>query len=119
MAAPPQRPGAAPPRPAPRAPRGAAPPSRAARLPAPPAAARGLLVDQDAKGAMRVRYTDRRSGGQVWSRTLAAQAQLVPVDPAIRAGGGFLATSADGTVTLLARESGAVLSTRQVPRLFP
>ena len=79
-----------------------------------------LLLDFDDRGAGSVTYTDLRTGRAQWSRTVPAGSQLVPTDVDTGSGArGYVIAAADGTITLLARGTGAVLATGHVGRLGP
>jgi outer membrane protein assembly factor BamB len=78
-----------------------------------------LLVD-DGNGGTEVRYTDMRTGRALWSRMVPAMTQMLATGVRTPPGaGGFVLAAADGTVTLLAEETGKVLATRQFDRLVP
>ncbi len=68
-----------------------------------------VLVNQDENGAGTLRYTELRTGRTVWTRPFPALTQLVPTDSA-----GLVLGEADGTITLLAWDTGATLSTTRV-----
>jgi hypothetical protein len=72
-----------------------------------------VLVSQDEDGGAGVlRYTDMRTGRTVWSRPFPALTQLVPADSA-----GLVLAAADGTVTLLAWDTGATVGSVRVDPL--
>jgi PQQ-like domain len=79
-----------------------------------------LLFDPDDAGAGVATYTDLRTGRALWSRAVPAGTQLVATDDGTRPdASGYVLAQADGTVTLLAGRTGAVLVTGQVGRLAP
>lgn len=72
-----------------------------------------VLVSQDQDGGAGVlRYTDMRTGRTVWSRPFPALTQLVPADSA-----GLVLATADGTVTLIAWDTGATVGSMRVDPL--
>jgi outer membrane protein assembly factor BamB len=79
-----------------------------------------LLLVQDGSGSTQVRYTDMRSGRPIWSRTVPAMTQMLATDAQTPPeAAGFVLAAADGTVTLVGRQTGEVLATRQFDRLVP
>jgi len=84
-------------------------------------ATRTLTVAGDPDTPRQVRYVDLRTGRARWTRPVPAVAQIVATD--VRApsdGAGFVLVAAqDGTVTLLARETGAVLGSLKIDPLVP
>jgi outer membrane protein assembly factor BamB len=79
-----------------------------------------LVLVEDGSGSTQVRYTDMRSGRAIWSRTVPAMTQMLATDEQTPAeAAGFVLAAADGTVTLVGRQTGEVLATRQFDRLVP
>jgi hypothetical protein len=77
-----------------------------------------LLVNLDNLGIGRATFTDLRTGRPLWTRAVRSGTQLVPTDDAAPPDAtGYLFAEADGTVTLVARRTGAVLATGQVGQL--
>jgi outer membrane protein assembly factor BamB len=84
-----------------------------------PPSSGGLLVS-DAPTGSTLQYVELRSGRTIWSRPLAALTQIVPVEAAGRPqDAGYLLAADDGTLTMLAQETGVLLATRQIDRLVP
>ena len=78
-----------------------------------------LVTAPDAAGSMQVRYTSMRTGRAIWSRSVPALTQTVATDGQTGDATGWVLATPDGTVTLLARQTGAVLATRKIERLLP
>lgn len=75
-----------------------------------------LMRMEDPSGDLRMRYVDMRNGRTIWTRTVPAMTQVLATDgPAA----GFILGYADGTVLLLARETGEVLATARLDPLVP
>jgi len=71
-------------------------------------------------GSLEMRYVDMRDGRALWSRTAPPMTQVLATDAQTRPeAAGFLVGYADGTVLLLARETGEVLGTRRLDPLVP
>ena len=89
--------------------------------PTTPDTTRALTVAGDPAAPAQARYIDLRTGRAIWTRPVPAQAQIVSTDvraPADAAA--FVVVAApDGTVTLLARETGRVLGSLKVDPLVP
>jgi hypothetical protein len=76
-------------------------------------AKQALTVTGDPNTPAQARYIDLRTGRAIWTRPVPARAQIV-------ATAGFVVVAApDGTVTLLARDTGAVLGSLKVDLLVP
>lgn len=86
-----------------------------------PNARTALTVAADPNSPSQARYIDLRTGQAIWSRPVPALAQVVTTDvraPADAAG--FVVVAApDGTVTLLARDTGAVVGGLKIDPLVP
>jgi outer membrane protein assembly factor BamB len=79
-----------------------------------------LMRTDDPDGSSLMRYVDMRDGRTIWSRTVPAMTQVLATDRQTRPeAAGFLVAYADGTVLLLARQTGEVLATGQLDRLVP
>jgi hypothetical protein len=68
---------------------------------------------------MQLRYTDMRTGRAIWSRSVPALTQIRATDGAAGNATGWVLATPDGAITLLARQTGAVLATRKIERLLP
>lgn len=83
-------------------------------------AERTLTVPGDPNTPTQARYTDLRTGRAIWTRPVPAGAQIVDTDPGTPASAaGWVVSAPDGTLTLLARDTGAVLGSTKVDRLVP
>lgn len=86
----------------------------------PPASRYELMRMDDPDGSPRMRYLDMRNGRTIWSRTVPDLTQVVTADDQTRPeAAGFLLGYPDGTVLLLARDTGEVLGTGQLDPLVP
>lgn len=89
--------------------------------PAPDARQALTVVVSDPNSPGQARYLDLRTGRAIWTRPVPAAAQVVSTD--VRApsdAAGFVLVAAlDGTVTLLARDTGAVLGSLKIDPLVP
>jgi hypothetical protein len=85
-----------------------------------PDAKQALTVAGDPNAPGQMSYTDLRTGRAIWTRPVPAGAQIVTTDTRTRSdAAGFVVAAPDGTVTLLARDTGAVLGSAKVARLVP
>jgi outer membrane protein assembly factor BamB len=79
-----------------------------------------LMRVNEPDGSLEMRYVDMRDGRPIWSRTAPAMTQVLATDGQTRPEtAGFLVGYADGTVLLLARETGEVLGTGRLDPLVP
>ncbi len=89
-------------------------------LPASPDAKQALTVTGDPNTPAQARYVDLRTGQAIWTRAVPAQAQVVVLDARLPSdAAGFVVAAPDGTVTLLGRDTGAVLSSLKIDPLVP
>lgn len=79
--------------------------------PATPDAKQAMTVAGDSNAPEQARYTDLRTGRAIWTRPVPAQTQVVTTDARAPAGASAFVVvgTPDGTVTLLARDTGRVL----------
>jgi len=75
-----------------------------------------LMRMTDPDGTPRISYVDMRDGRTIWTRTVPDMTQVLATDGQAAA---FLVGYADGTVLLLARETGEVLATVRLDPLVP
>ena len=80
-----------------------------------------LTVAGDPNAPRQARYIDLRTGRAIWTRPVPARAQIVTTDvPTPSDAAGFVVVAApDGTVTLLARDTGALQGSLKVDVLVP
>jgi outer membrane protein assembly factor BamB len=90
-------------------------------LPATPEVRQALAVARGPDAPEQASYTDLRTGRAIWTRPVPAEAQIAAVDARMPSdGAGFVVVAAlDGTTTLLARDTGAVLGSMKIERLVP
>ncbi len=78
-----------------------------------------LVTVPDAAGSMQLRYTDMRTGQAIWSRSVPPMTQILATDEQAGNVMGWVLATPDGAITLLARQTGAVLAIRKIERLLP
>ena len=86
-----------------------------------PDAERVLTTGGEPGAPTQVSYTELRTGRAIWSRPVPAQAMIAASDPRAAPGAAGLVVvgAPDGTVTLLARDTGAVLGGVKLDPLMP